>query len=129
MEFSELIKIFITSGITQMGKVAVDNFISYLKANHYDFANEKCEEIICEYLKRSYEYNARMNTIVFRGEQKTIFDLYIPLTLVRGGRDKKEEIVINENAIESLEKYGKIMIVDSAGMGNRAGYRQNSAKA
>lgn len=117
MEFSELLNIFMTSGITQMGKVAVDNFISYLKANHYDFANEKCEEIICEYLKRSYEYNASMNTIVFRGEQKTIFDLYIPLTLVRGGRDNKEEIVIDENAIESIGKYGKIMIVDSAGMG------------
>lgn len=117
MEFSELLKIFMTSGITQMAKVAVDNFIAYLKTNQYDFENEKSEEIIREYLKRSYEYNAKMNTIVFRGEQKTIFDLYIPLTLIRGGRDDREEIVINENALDSLEKYGKIMIVDSAGMG------------
>lgn len=117
MELSELLKIFFTSGITQMGKVAVDNFIGYLKDNQFDFTNSKCEEIICEYLRRCYEYNAKMNTIVFRGEQKTIFDLYIPLTLVRGGRKNKEELIIDENAIEKIEKYRKIMIVDSAGMG------------
>ena len=37
--------------------------------------------------------------------------------MVRGGRKNKEELIIDENAIEKIEKYRKIMIVDSAGMG------------
>lgn len=117
MDGSALLEIFLTSGITQMAKVAVDSFISFLKKSEYDFTNEKCEEIICEYLRRSYENNAKMSTIVFRGEQKTIFDLYIPLTIYRKVEANKEEILINEKAIKKLEKYKNIMIVDSAGMG------------
>lgn len=117
MDISVLLQVFVRSGITQMAKAAVDSFINYLKSDNYDFCNERCEEIISEYLKKSYENNAKMNTIVFRGEAKTIFDLYIPLTIKSRSRENKEEMVIDEDITAKIEQYKKIMIVDSAGMG------------
>ena len=108
---------FLKSGLTEMAKVAVNSFVSYWKENDYNFGGEKCEEIISEYLKRSYENNAKMSTIVFRGEGKTLFDLYIPLTISRKSIENEEEICIKEGAIDKISKYKNIMIVDSAGMG------------
>ena len=119
MEWSAAVDLFFKTGISQMAKMTVEKLIEHYKSSKYDFINERCEEIISEYLQKSYETNAIMNTIVFRGEKKTLFDLYIPLTISSKKKDvnEQEKIKIDENAISNIESYKKIMIVDNAGMG------------
>lgn len=130
---------FISIGtmITKMGvetfakesvKTLVETHIKPLLINH---AKEDrvpiIEEILKEYLEQSYDYNVKMNTIIFGNEDKTIFDLYIPLYLKKGdfyiendetyivGQNETNKRYENENDL--LEKYNRILIVDTAGMG------------
>lgn len=70
-----------------------------------------------EYLNRAYRKQLIMNTIVFKNSQKTIDELYIPLSIESSSTDKKivERIdSFNEKIFDELEK---ILIVDNAGMG------------
>lgn len=78
------------------------------------------EYYIKEYLERSYKNAEIMNTIVFKNQQKKVDDLYIPLTLVKANAmhsNENEEIYIDKYRDELIDKYGKILLVDSAGMG------------
>lgn len=86
------------------------------------------EEVLTEYLEQSYSYNLKMNTIFFGNDDKTILDLYVPLYLNKGDFHKgsKETYIIGRNdendetvqcEDQLLEKYSKILIVDTAGMG------------
>lgn len=74
------------------------------------------EECLSEYLLRCYAKNNIMTTIVFGRLQKTLDDLYIPLTLEEY-RNEGEKWIVNENCYDVLEKYNRILIVDMAGMG------------
>lgn len=79
------------------------------------------EECLSEYLIRCYAKNNIMTTIVFGRVQKTLEDLYIPLTLeeykCEKDKSKKDKWVINETCYDILDSYSKILIVDMAGMG------------
>lgn len=74
-------------------------------------------EILEEYFNKSYDRYKYMNTIVFKKETKTIDDLYIPLTILKNGRKKREKIVVNENIYNIFQKSKKILLIDLAGMG------------
>lgn len=74
------------------------------------------EECLSEYLLRCYGKNNIMTTIVFGRLQKTLEDLYIPLTLEEY-RNKDKKWVIDENCYNILDNYSRILIVDMAGMG------------
>lgn len=80
----------------------------------------KIEEYIKDYLERSYKSAEIMNTIVFKNQQKTIDDLYIPLTVVKSTPIHKKQsvkIYINKYKDELLNEYKKVLLVDSARMG------------
>lgn len=74
------------------------------------------EECLSEYLLRCYGKNNIMTTIVFGRLQKTLEDLYIPLTLEEY-RNEDKQWVIDENCYDILDNYSRILIVDMAGMG------------
>ena len=74
------------------------------------------EECLSEYLIRCYAKNNIMTTIVFGRLQKTLEDLYIPLTLEEY-RSEDNKWIINEKCYDILDNYSRILIVDMAGMG------------
>lgn len=74
------------------------------------------EECLSEYLLRCYGKNNIMTTIVFGRLQKTLEDLYIPLTLEEY-RSEHKKWIIDENCYDILDKYSRILIIDMAGMG------------
>lgn len=69
-----------------------------------------------DYLKRAYERNNVMNTVVFQNRPKSIEELYIPLTLQSHHTDI-EDIIIDGNHENIISKIKKMVITDSAGMG------------
>ncbi|EQB3099722.1 NACHT domain-containing protein [Clostridium botulinum] len=73
-----------------------------------------------EYMERMYNNYLYMNTIVFKNQQKTINDLYIPLTVVQSKTIRNShrcEICINEYRDKFIPTYKKVLLVDNAGMG------------
>lgn len=78
--------------------------------------SNELEECLSEYLLRCYGKNNIMTTIVFGRMQKTLEDLYIPLTLEEY-RNKDKKWVIDEKCYDILDNYSRILIVDMAGMG------------
>lgn len=123
------LKLAASKGITEITKVIIE---TYLKPKLEDFKNkfnenevERLSHDFTEYIERSYKYNLSMSTIVFRNQQKTIDDLYIPLTVKKAKEivgdlvmDKDDiEICIDEYKDEFIPKYRKVLLVDSAGMG------------
>lgn len=77
---------------------------------------KELEEMQQEYLKNCYEKNRYMNTIVLRGQEKTIEELYIPLTLINRV-NIRDIFFIDENGMDIFQKNNKILIVDNTGMG------------
>lgn len=76
------------------------------------------EKGINDYIATCLSRNYYMNTIVFRGQQKCILDLYVPLHIrKRSMRVTALEVSIDENVITALSEYDRVMIVDTAGMG------------
>ncbi len=73
-----------------------------------------------DYLKRTYEKNSIINTLVFHNQQKKLKELYIPLTLVQDGVDRTREtgaIRIEGYPTDFISTYRKVLITDTAGMG------------
>lgn len=81
-----------------------------------DLRSVELEDCLSEYLLRCYAKNNIMTTIVFGKLQKTIDDLYIPLTLEEY-RNEDKKWIIDENCYDILDIYSRILIVDMAGMG------------
>ncbi|NDO45842.1 NACHT domain-containing protein [Clostridium sp. MD294] len=77
---------------------------------------KELEEMQKEYLRICYKKNRYMNTIVLRGQKKTINELYIPLTL-RDKVNRSEIFYIDEKGMNIFQKHDKVLIVDNAGMG------------
>lgn len=75
---------------------------------------QELEEMQQEYLAICYEKNRYMNTIVLRKQEKTIEELYVPLTL---RNIANECFYIDRKGMNIFEKYNKVLIVDNAGMG------------
>lgn len=78
---------------------------------YFDLVN-----LISVYLKKSHEKYIYMHTIVFSKETKTLDELYVPLTIVKNG-NRRDKIVIDDNAKNMFDKPSKKMVIDTAGMG------------
>ena len=132
MDFITIGRIIAKVGIETFAQESVKNLVdTHIKPLITDHAKKDrlpvIEEIIQEYLEQSYDYNVKMNTIIFGNEDKTIFDLYIPLYLKKGdfhiesdetyiiGQSDAGDEYADEDSL--LEKYNRILIVDTAGMG------------
>lgn len=73
-----------------------------------------------EYLDRSYKKYSIVNTLAFRNQQKKLKDIYLPLTLIPGGlvdRSQSKEIKVEGFPFELFDKYKRVLISDTAGMG------------
>lgn len=71
-----------------------------------------------EYLERIYTKHETLNTIVRCNSQLKLKDIYVPLTIVEEESDGKIKAeTINGYPQKLLNKYGKILIQDTAGMG------------
>jgi hypothetical protein len=83
-----------------------------------NFYNEVSDKFAA-YLKEIYSSQHIMNTIVFKNQQKTIDELYIPLHLnkVMNNGEDFECIKVDSYKKEFIERYKKIIITDTAGMG------------
>ncbi len=77
---------------------------------------KELEEMQKEYLTICYKKNRYMNTIVLRGQKKTIEELYIPLTLINRV-NRRDIFFIDENGMNIFQKNDKILVIDNAGMG------------
>jgi hypothetical protein len=117
---NKLIELAVTTGVAELVKDCVNMYIKP-KLESINLTNSiALEEKFNEYIFRSYNKHLYMNTIVFKNQQKTINDLYIPLTVIKND-DKRSEhaemISINTFPSDFMPKYGKILLIDSAGMG------------
>lgn len=101
-------------------KALVDTHIRPMMQRHAEFKDKsyEIEECLREYLEITYKKAMVMNTIVFRGVDKTLCDLYIPLSIVNDSQGEDTEIIcIDDRCLSGLENNNKILIVDTAGMG------------
>lgn len=78
----------------------------------------KCSEALGAYYEHSYERYSIINTLAFKERVKKLKDIYVPLSLClsENNRDKKA-IQINAYPKELLDKYQRVLITDTAGMG------------
>ena len=67
------------------------------------------------YLNRSYERQSYLRTVVFQNNKRLLHELYIPLTVVNPNTE--ESIKITSYPQQLLPTYGKVLLVDTAGMG------------
>lgn len=72
-----------------------------------------CEKIFEGYLCKTLEKCSILNTLIFPNQQITIESLYQPLTLC----SNNEKIKIQSFPSKLFEKYQRVLICDSAGMG------------
>lgn len=125
MDFSSILEAFGQIGMTEAVKKTVGALIeTHIKPILEKHANEQdrldyVEECMQEYLEISYQKAVTMNTIVFRGVDKLLFELYIPITLQEQnlGNDKGKSFIMNEDYMKCIQQYNRILVVDTAGMG------------
>ena len=114
----ELTKVGVVALTEESVKSFVETKIKPIFANwgKEESRSVELEECLSEYLLRCYGKNNIMTTIVFGRLQKTLGDLYIPLTLEEY-RNENKQWVIDEKCYDILDNYSRILIVDMAGMG------------
>lgn len=70
------------------------------------------------YYKRAYNNYSIINTLAFKERVKKLKDIYIPLTIYPVDNKKGKKLTkIEGYPKELLDKYGRILITDTAGMG------------
>ena len=70
------------------------------------------------YYKRAYNNYSIINTLAFKERVKKLKDIYIPLTIYPVDNEKEKKLAKVEGyPKELLDKYGRILITDTAGMG------------
>lgn len=122
MNIPILLKELAKVGVVALTEKSVETFVeTKIKPIFGNWGKEESrsielEECLSEYLLRCYAKNNIMTTIVFGRLQKTLEDLYIPLTLEEY-RDEDIKWVIDETCYNILDSYSRILIVDMAGMG------------
>lgn len=114
----ELTKIGVVALTEESVKSFVETKIKPIFANwgKDDLRSVELEDCLSEYLLRCYAKNNIMTTIVFGRLQKTLEDLYIPLTLEEY-RNEDKKWIINRKCYDILDNYSRTLIVDMAGMG------------
>ena len=76
------------------------------------------EEHFTEYYHRTYKRLAVVNTLVFNNSQRFLKDIYLPLTITANSpRLSGEKSKITGFPSKLSNKYGNILITDTAGMG------------
>lgn len=73
------------------------------------------EEQFKIYLNKRYNIDKYINTIVFQNVNKTVDELYIPLTIIQNG--KRNKIVLNKTMKNIFNTPIKYLIMDTAGTG------------
>lgn len=122
MNIPVILKELAKLGVVALTEESVNSFVeTKIKPIFVNWGKEESrsielEECLSEYLLRCYAKNNIMTTIVFGRLQKTLEDLYIPLTLEEYGNEVKKWSV-DEKCYDILENYSRILIVDMAGMG------------
>lgn len=111
----------VVSGLVQ---TVIDTHIKpRLEEFYYDKKKDKKPYLISdkfdEYITRTYNNNLYMNTIVFKNQQKKIYDLYIPLIVSKSHteNDDNHDVVIDKYKDDFIPFYKKVLLVDNAGMG------------
>lgn len=98
----------------------IDSFIKHLGLKYNELLVPKGEHFR-EYLYRTYKKYSFINTLVLRNEQRLLKELYLPLTIYKVKLKEKgsegEKTKINGYPYELLNKYDKLLITDTAGMG------------
>lgn len=113
----------IKDATTKVGGMLVDEVIeTFIRPKFEKIKNKpknanKILEILESYYQKAYHRNKYMNTIVFKKETKTIDELYIPLTILKNGKERREKIVIDYQVTNIFERNKRVLVIDSAGMG------------
>ena len=103
----------------------VKNYVAPALANVFKNIKGECQKDLIKsseafeaYYEHSYERYSIINTLAFKERVKKLKDIYIPLSLClsENSRDKKG-IQINAYPKELLDKYQRVLITDTAGMG------------
>lgn len=122
MNIQLILKDLFKLGITTLTQESVKHYVNAkIKPIFENWGKDETrsielEECLSEYLLRCYAKNNIMTTIVFGRLQKTLDDLYIPLTLEEY-RNEDKKWIIDETCYDILERYDRILIIDRAGMG------------
>lgn len=122
MNIPVILKELTKVGVVALTEKSVETFVeTKIKPIFENWGKEESrsielEECLSEYLLRCYGKNNIMTTIVFGRMQKTLEDLYIPLTLEEY-RNKDKKWVIDEKCYDILDNYSRILVIDMAGMG------------
>lgn len=122
MNIPVILKELAKVGVVALTEESVKSFVAtkikpiFANLGKDDLRSVELEDCLGEYLIRCYAKHNIMTTIVFGRLQKTLEDLYIPLTLEEY-RDENKQWVIDENCYAILDNYSRILIVDMAGMG------------
>lgn len=105
-----LVDKLIVPKIEQFSRLCKDINNEYLipKAEHFQ-----------EYLERSYTKYSIVNTLVFHNSQRLLKEIYVAQTIVKEHQSEGniEAIKIDKLPVLPIEKYKKILITDTAGMG------------
>ena len=72
-----------------------------------------------EYLERSYVKYSIVNTLVFHNSQRLLKEIYVAQTIVKEHQSEGDNEIakIDRLPVSLIEKYKKILITDTAGMG------------
>lgn len=108
--------------IKESVKAVIETHLKPILKKYKDYKDEPeyLEDCLAEYLEISYKKVMLMNTIVFRGIQKTVYDLYIPLTLVHGdslSQSEENSYIVDTSYADCFMENNNVLIVDTAGMG------------
>jgi len=105
------IKTLVNTLITPKLKSFQERFALDLK-KHYIPTDEHFRE----YFFRTYKKVSIINTLVFNNSQKQLREIFIPLTILRSA-DKTEKYKLKGFPERLFDKYDRILITDTAGMG------------
>ncbi|MBD8388855.1 NACHT domain-containing NTPase [Dysgonomonas sp. BGC7] len=94
----------------------IKNFTSKAKLD-YKKNFVPTEKHFREYFARTYDKLSSLNTIALKNTNKSLKEIYIPLSIVQKDNEKKKKIKINSYPKALISKYRNILITDTAGMG------------
>ncbi|MBE5103331.1 NACHT domain-containing protein [Priestia aryabhattai] len=111
------------AAVTEITKYTVNKVGEKLKEIYeskriVDFSYEDLAERFNDYIIQSIEKYSAIPTIALRDRKVSIHEIYLPLTLKSMEKEfSKEKILVTEYNQAFFNKYPKMLIIDSAGMG------------
>lgn len=83
------------------------------KVDNYNIYQDAFQDYLC----RVYQKCSIINTLIFPNQQLDLERIYQPLTLIDNQLGKQEKIKVESFPTTLFEKYQKVLVCDSAGMG------------